>query len=287
MYSPKAWVFTGYVFHPPFDTEKIKLFVIQKTKFLLYLMRKYSSSEFSIHCEIKPQEKGTLYLHYHVVTGGLKDYHACMSEWGRYIKYEHAVKLKNLSDYVSKYASKTPVYLGHPLFTVYAEITYKTQLHKFSPIHDPSKYELPSYWGLEGFERKINIPDLIDPTKPAGVWSISNSPKHPPTYQTQKYPNKFQSLYKSGDDKPTPKKTKITKPKEWAYFGSSIHDELTYALNKKRSRDEYGNPTDFVPYIDAPNILNSDTPSCIYLYSNLKIKKKYSKSLNQTTLGAF
>lgn len=132
MQKPKAWVFTGYVLQPPLEDHR--KFICEKTLLLYKILKQLSSSEFSLHCEIIPSKRfpTCFYVHWHVVTGGLKDYHYAQSLWGRYIEYEKARNIHSVAEYVSKYASKTPVHLGDQNFLPYLQTTYKLRLHRFS-----------------------------------------------------------------------------------------------------------------------------------------------------------
>lgn len=130
MDKPKAWVFTGYILEPPL--EKNRKFICEKTLLLYKILDRLSSSEFSLHCELKPKGDGRFFLHWHVVSGGLKDYHYAQTLWGRYIRYETAINTHRVSEYVAKYASKTPVAFGTQDFIPYLETTYKLRLHRFS-----------------------------------------------------------------------------------------------------------------------------------------------------------
>jgi hypothetical protein len=128
--APKAWIFTGWVFPYPIDRE----FCRQKLRELFLLLNNHkigSVTEFSIHMEVKLRENDW-YLHFHVVSGGLGDMHFMRYLWGRVVTYEHAIKKDALSAYVSKYASKTPLFRNEIERLYYLQFIYKTQTSRFS-----------------------------------------------------------------------------------------------------------------------------------------------------------
>ncbi|PNX49390.1 MAG: hypothetical protein BV457_01945 [Thermoplasmata archaeon M9B1D] len=134
MRKPKGWVFSGWKI--PIN-ELDRTFCRKKLVFLFNLLKVFSVSEFSVHMEIKVYPKthkdfGMAYLHFHVVSGGLKDLHFIRKKWGRQIKYETAIRPKSLGYYVSKYASKTPIFDYEPNRWYYHLLVYKTQMHRFS-----------------------------------------------------------------------------------------------------------------------------------------------------------
>jgi hypothetical protein len=130
MKSPKAWIFTGWVLPYPLD----RSFAQEKLNFLYKLLKdeKHGSiTEFSIHMEVKLKENGG-YLHFHVVSGGVKDLRFVRQVWGRVVRFEYAIKDKALSDYVSKYASKTPFFESEDLRLYYLMFVYKLFMSRFS-----------------------------------------------------------------------------------------------------------------------------------------------------------
>lgn len=137
MRSPKAWVFTGWVVSiASFDRHFAQSKLLQLFK-LLSNSKFGSLSHFSVHMELKvyPEHHknyGFVYLHFHVVSGGLKDLRMCRRLWGRQIKYEQAINPNELGFYVSKYASKTPKFPDEEHRFHYARIVYKLQMHRFS-----------------------------------------------------------------------------------------------------------------------------------------------------------
>jgi hypothetical protein len=50
------------------------------------------------------------------------------------IRFQTAISPRNLSRYVSKYASKTPLFPNRDSFIQYAQTVYKLQMHRFSTI---------------------------------------------------------------------------------------------------------------------------------------------------------
>lgn len=128
--QPKAWIFTGWVFPYPIDRD----FCRQKLRELFNLLNNHkigSITEFSIHMEVKLREKDW-YLHFHVVSGGLGDMVFIRYLWGRVISYQYAIKKDNLASYVSKYASKTPLFKDDVERIYYLQYIYKTQTSRFS-----------------------------------------------------------------------------------------------------------------------------------------------------------
>lgn len=109
MKNPRAWIFTGWVL--PIE-ELTKEFLREKVKLLVRLIKQFSSSEFSVHIEIKIREDGSTYLHFHVVSAYIKNIRLVAKLWNRKVVNKLALKPKNLGFYVSKYASKVPLYLS-------------------------------------------------------------------------------------------------------------------------------------------------------------------------------
>lgn len=134
MKKPKGWVFTGYKY--PLD-KFTREFCQSKLLELNKLLKNSSVSEFSIHMEIKVYPKGHsnygyAYLHFHVVSAGFRDLRYIRSRWKRQIRYEEAINKKALGYYVSKYASKTPVFNCELSRGFYHNLVYKLQMHRFS-----------------------------------------------------------------------------------------------------------------------------------------------------------
>lgn len=154
MKNPKAWVFTTPRKKYPIEKD----FIRSRMKLLNQLLnikkhRKYGSvSQYSIHMEIKlyPVDDRysyeTWFLHFHVVSAGIKNLHFVRKLWGYMIRFEVAISPRFLAFYVSKYASKTPNFPSLESFCEYAQNVYKTQMHKFScksnPYHEGSKRNL-------------------------------------------------------------------------------------------------------------------------------------------------
>jgi hypothetical protein len=137
MNKPKGWVFSGWVIpYEDYDRRMIQDKLIELYRLLSHV--KYGSvTEFSIHMELKTygvghKNYGCVYLHFHVVCGGLKDLRYVRHVWGRQIRYEDAIRPEDLAHYVSKYASKTPHFATCVDQDVYHVMTYKLQMHRFS-----------------------------------------------------------------------------------------------------------------------------------------------------------
>jgi len=144
MRRPKAWIFTGWKLKYPVD----RRFCQNKMKFLFRLLHdtKHGSvTKFSIHMELKVNDND-VYLHFHVVSGGIKDLRFVRQRWHRVVRYEYAISPKALSFYVSKYASKTPAFPSDLHLEFYHLAVYKLQMHRFSSkarnVRDPSDYIL-------------------------------------------------------------------------------------------------------------------------------------------------
>jgi len=129
MTKPKGWVFTGWRYPVEYFTRDFCRAMFLK---LFHLLNVQSLTEFSIHMELKLYGDGTAYLHFHVVCGGLRDFRYTQKRWGRYIKYETAIKPENLGEYVSKYASKTPKFFSEYQRSCYHLLVYKLYMHRFS-----------------------------------------------------------------------------------------------------------------------------------------------------------
>jgi hypothetical protein len=137
MRNPKAWIFTGWVV-PVYELDRG--FVQDKLRYLFKILssKKYgSSTEFSIHMELKVYPEGhrnygCFYVHFHVVSGGMKDLRMVRCLWKRQVCYEEAIRSDALGYYVSKYASKTPTFPDDNHRYCYAMIVYKLQMHRFS-----------------------------------------------------------------------------------------------------------------------------------------------------------
>lgn len=154
MKKPKAWVFTVGHLRFPIDRQYLK----DKLKKLRKLLsnKKYGSvSEFSIHMELKLSKDypDSVYLHFHVVMGGVRDLRFIRKIWGKQILYEQAIKPKELGYYVSKYASKTPVFISEYHRMVYTVAVYKLQMHRFSSGH--AKYVPSGWYRMEDLYREV------------------------------------------------------------------------------------------------------------------------------------
>lgn len=143
MRKPRSWVFTGWKF--PAWTDQAREFCQNKFTYLNQLLKKFSNSEFSSHMEVKPKDDGNyFYVHFHVAGTTFRDLRLLRKLWGRQIRNEEAIRPKDLSYYVSKYAGKTPKFKDEYQREHYHLIAYKTQMHRFSvPL---SKCEDPHYF---------------------------------------------------------------------------------------------------------------------------------------------
>ena len=138
MKKPKAWVFTGWrIDVPGMSPNEFKSFAREKFLQLYHILKEVkfgAVSEFSIHMELKFNSDDSVYLHFHVVMGGINCRIKTMrSLWGRVVKYEGAIEPEFVSEYVSKYASKTPDFQDSDFIRDwYFLVTYKIQMHRFS-----------------------------------------------------------------------------------------------------------------------------------------------------------
>lgn len=129
MRKPKGWVFTGWRYPVEYFTRDFCSSMFLK---LFHLLNAQSLTEFSIHMEFKLYGDGTAYLHFHAVSGGLRDFRYTQKRWGRHVRYETAINPKNLGAYVSKYASKTPEFFSEYQKSCYHLLVYKLYMHRFS-----------------------------------------------------------------------------------------------------------------------------------------------------------
>ena len=138
MEKPKAWVFTGWRIDVlGTSPNKFKSFAREKFPHLYHILKEVkfgSVSEFSIHMELKFNTDDSVHLHFHVVMGGINCRIKTMrSLWGRVVKYERAIEPEFVSEYVSKYSSKTPDFQDSDFIKDwYFLVTYKIQMHRFS-----------------------------------------------------------------------------------------------------------------------------------------------------------
>jgi len=138
MNQPKSWVFTGWrvdMFNP-FEFRKFASGKMSKLYKVLSNSKFGCSTEFSIHMELKFNTDGTVYLHFHVVAGGIKCRLSAMSSpslWGRVVRYETAISAENVDSYVSKYASKTPYFhCSENVRDWYHLVVHKLYMHRYS-----------------------------------------------------------------------------------------------------------------------------------------------------------
>ena len=153
MRKPKAWIFTGYKKDLSDFTRK---FLRQNLIDLYKIVDSYALTEFSIHMELKLNNDGTAYLHWHVVCGGfVKDIRFLMKIWKRKIRYEQAIKPKELGFYVSKYTMKSPKFQSNVDLELYHLLVYKTQLSRFSIVNEVENSN-NGWYSLDGLRREIN-----------------------------------------------------------------------------------------------------------------------------------
>ena len=175
MKNPKAWVFTTPRKKYPIDKDFIRSRMKLLNKILdIRKHRKYGSvSQFSIHMEIKPYPADnrypyeTWFLHFHVVSAGVKNLRLVHKLWGYVIRFETAISPEFLALYVSKYASKTPRFPSLESFCEYAQNVYKTQMHRFScktsELHEGSSRNLELLWSshCEDWNKCPTVGDVI------------------------------------------------------------------------------------------------------------------------------
>ncbi len=166
--EPKAWIFTDCKVR----IDKLSREYIRKRVLLLYKIldikkhRKYGSvSPYSVHMELKlykmrcedcktcnncfkrkdyhceigdscPQFE-MVFLHFHVVSGGVKDLRLVRLLWGKVIREEDAINRESLGYYVSKYANKTPNFPSSVHADFYILLVYKTRMHLFNVVSLP------------------------------------------------------------------------------------------------------------------------------------------------------
>ncbi|MCJ7570319.1 MAG: hypothetical protein MUO82_00355 [Candidatus Thermoplasmatota archaeon] len=133
MRNPRAWIFTGWVV--PIE-QLTKDFLRSKFKKLVRLLKQFSTSEFSAHMEIKVNQDGTAYLHFHVVSAYIRNIKLVSTLWARKVRNEEALKSENLGFYVSKYASKVPFFPSVEVEQYYTLLVYKEKMNIFSPKVD-------------------------------------------------------------------------------------------------------------------------------------------------------
>lgn len=132
----KAFVFTTPKWYFPFAVADFKRFAKERMVLLRDLLNikkhpKYGSKTFgSIHMEIAKDEKGW-YLHFHVVCGFIENLELVRLLWNAQIRYEAAKSVKDVSGYVGRYASKTPLLYGFNDALAYLYVVYKLKMHDF------------------------------------------------------------------------------------------------------------------------------------------------------------
>ena len=141
MRVPRAWVFTYGHLPYPIDRSLCQQLMLK----LYHILLNQSVTNFSIHMELKLHDN-TVYLHFHVLLGSLKDLRYTRKLWGKTIRYEKAIKPSDVVYYVSKYAGKTPFFPSELHRDFYFHAVYKLQMHKFSAKHDKLKEKQISDW---------------------------------------------------------------------------------------------------------------------------------------------
>jgi hypothetical protein len=132
--NPKAWVYTGYRINlREYSVKELRKFCQKKLRYLYSLLVRFSASEFSVHMEIKLNSDDTAYIHFHGVSGYIRKLRLVQKLWSRVIRNECAKSLDNVSFYVSKYASKVPVYYNGFQENYYTLLVYKMHMNRFSP----------------------------------------------------------------------------------------------------------------------------------------------------------
>ena len=152
MKSPKHWIFTT---ERRLRLEEIDVYRVRSVLSKLFkLLKDQSLTEFSVHLEYKFHSDNSVFIHFHVVCGGLKDYRYCVKRWGAHIRYQNKIDVEQLGYYVSKYASKVPKLYSEYQREKYLDIAYKEVMHRFSAKEDVEVF--PSeYIRMEDLRREI------------------------------------------------------------------------------------------------------------------------------------
>lgn len=151
--SPRSFIFTGWKLEPNVSAEYVRKFAQQKLTKLVFVLKSINEhllnngrkpSPFCIFMEFKIYQDGSVYLHFHVITGTIGDIHHAQGLWGRIIRYEDPIVTpEEVIRYVRKYTGKTPVIYAPnkeviPLHTnqelrlKYLAIVYKLQMARYS-----------------------------------------------------------------------------------------------------------------------------------------------------------
>ena len=170
--KPKAWVFTTpkkpYCVNEDGSIDIDKEFVLARMRLLRDLLnvkkhRKYGSiTPWSAHMEIK-LHRDSWYLHFHVVSGSIENIRLVRHLWGYMILSEPARAIRNVSYYVSKYASKVPKLINFVYALAYLRVVYKTKMHEFGVFCSPAVYV--SKWILlkrsGGSRRSVSYGEML------------------------------------------------------------------------------------------------------------------------------
>jgi hypothetical protein len=151
--APKSFIFTGWRLKANATPEYIRKFSQKKLTKLFWVLKSINEhlvnygrkpSPFCVFMEFKIYQDGSVYLHFHVITGTIGDFHHAQALWGRFIKYEYPiVSDEKVIAYVRKYTGKTPViyvpnqkpielHANQNLRLKYLEIVYKLQMARYS-----------------------------------------------------------------------------------------------------------------------------------------------------------
>lgn len=184
--SPKSFIFTGWRLYGSIDEirSKARAELIR----LFSLLTRFSRTTFIIYMEFKLNTDGSKYLHFHVISGSIGDYHTVQALWGRYVKYEYPVKKESLIDYIKKYTGKSPLLPTPESQLDYLGLTYKLQM---------CRYDIPRKKAILELEYQNPLPsceplDLLYleayNTAKNDVWPWEISKDKPPTVEPRKKP---------------------------------------------------------------------------------------------------
>lgn len=153
--SPKGWVFSTPAKSFPINRDYCRSEIKRLYNLLQYQKhRGYGSvTPYVIVMEIKLSPE-SWYLHFHVVTGFVKNLRLVRKKWGYWISYEKALSRGRLANYITKYARKTPAFPTIKSMWEFANSVYKLQMSRFSI--SPSGFYERSGWELIGFESGVS-----------------------------------------------------------------------------------------------------------------------------------
>ena len=142
VFSPKAWIFTGWVVSGPIDEIRAKgrAELIR----LSTLLQRHSKTPFVIYMEYKIKDDGSYYLHFHAVGGSFGDIHLVQALWGRVVRYEKPITTNDaLISYIKKYTGKTPFFSDAQVSENYLQLVYKAQMCRYSVPRKDAIKEFP------------------------------------------------------------------------------------------------------------------------------------------------